>query len=177
METMSATHDSMPAFDEKTGELVGSDGEDYVVISAEALRRINRQEEMMLGSGSHVIWYNAGRAVGRNDGLKYAPLMKTMGIDQVADYLKETYTRYGWGSVTFKGIEIDSGELLFTVRNSPLARGLRSTEPRCWFVRGFVEGLTSELLGTECAAYETACQTVNKTHCEYKLRWDAGPGK
>ena len=174
---MTRAYDSMPTFDEKTGELVGTNGEDYVVISAEALRRINKQEEMTLGSGSHLIWYNAGKAVGRNDGHKYAPLMQTMEINLLADYLRETYTRYGWGSVEFHGIDLDSGQLMFTVRNSPLARGVTGTEPRCWFVRGFVEGLTSELMGTECVAVETACQTVNRSHCEFKLRWDAGPSR
>jgi predicted hydrocarbon binding protein len=174
---MSNGYDSMPAFHEESGELLGSDGEDYVVLSAEALRRINRQEEATLGSGSHVIWYNAGKAVGKKDGQKYAHLMKTMEVQDLADYLKETYTRYGWGSVWFAGVDVASGELLFTVRNSPLARGIRSKEPRCWFVRGFVEGLTSELLGTECIAAETACQTVNGRQCEFRLSWDSGISK
>lgn len=169
---MSESYDNMPSFDEEKGELVGSNGEDYVVISAEALRRINKQEELMLGTGSFVIWYNAGKAVGRTDGQKYAPLVQTMDLNKVADYLRETYSRYGWGSVQFDGVVLEKGEMSFTVRNSPLIRGIRSREPRCWFVRGFVEGLTSELIGTECTAVEIACEAVNRDHCEFKLTWE-----
>ena len=170
---MSTEFDGMPAFDEGRGELVGSNGEDYVVISAEALRRINKQEEMMLGTGSWVIWYNSGKSVGKTDGQKYAPLMQTMDVDKVANYLRQTYARYGWGSVVFGGIDLKSGELVFTVSNSPLVRGIKSREPQCWFVRGFVEGLTSELLGSECTAMEVACQAVNGDHCEFRLRWNS----
>ncbi len=174
---MSSEFDAMPAYDEKSGELVDGGGEDYVLISAEALRRINREEEAMLGSGSFVIWYNAGKAVGRTDGRRYAELMGTMEIQAVADYLRETYTRRGWGEVKFGGIDLTSGVLLFSVRNSPLARGITAKEPRCWFVRGFVEGLTSELLGTECIAAEVACQTVNGRQCEFRLRWETDARK
>lgn len=169
---MSNRFDNMPQFDEEKGELVDSRGEDYVVMSAEALRRINKQEELMLGTGSSVIWYNSGKAVGKTDGEKYAGLMKTMEVQDMAEYLKETYSRYGWGFVTFGGIDMNSGQLIFTVRNSPLVRGIRGKEPRCWFVRGFVEGLVSEILGTEVTALEVACQAVNGNHCEFRLVWD-----
>jgi predicted hydrocarbon binding protein len=165
----------MPTFDEKLGELVGPSGEDYVIISAEALRRINNHEQLMFGSGSFVIWYNAGRAVGRIDGERFAPLMKTMELGEFASRLKNIYARYGWGFVEYKYLDPQSGELLFTVRNSPLARGIRSREPRCWFVRGFVEGLVSALLEIEVTAVETSCQAVNGDHCDFRLGWKAGP--
>jgi len=164
--------DEMPAFNEKQGELVGKNGEDYVIMSAEALRRINRQEEMMLGSGSFVIWYNAGKAVGRADGQRYAPLMKSMEIEAFATRIRDIYSRYGWGSIQFRDVDPKSGELVFWVKNSPLARGVRSKEPKCYFVRGFVEGMVSELLGTEVVAVEVLCETVSGQHCEFRLRWD-----
>lgn len=164
--------DEMPAFNEKLGELVGKNGEDYVIISAEALRRINRQEEMMLGTGSFVIWYNAGKAVGRTDGQRYAPLMRSMEIEAFAVRVRDIYSRYGWGSIQFRDVDPKSGELVFWVKNSPLARGVRSKEPRCYFVRGFVEGMISELLGTEVVAVEVSCETVTGQHCEFRLRWE-----
>jgi predicted hydrocarbon binding protein len=165
---------ALPSFDEVKGELVGEEGEDYVIIAAEALRRINKQEEMMFGTGSFLIWYNSGKAVGRTDGRGFAPLMETVEINELASRIKDIYMKRGWGEVTLGRIELATGELYFQVRNSPLVRGLTSKEPRCWFVRGFVEGLTSELLGIEVTASEIACQAVNGDHCEYRLRWDMG---
>ena len=175
--TMPEFKDAMPAFDAKLGELVGPNGEDYVIISAEALRRINTHEELMFGSGSFVIWYNAGRAVGKIDGERFAPLMQTMELEKFATYLQDIYSRYGWGYVEYKALDPESGELLFTVRNSPLVRGLRSKQPRCWFVRGFVEGLISEILDLEVTAVETTCQAVNGDHCDFRLGWKAGVTK
>ena len=164
----------MPVFDEKTGELVGEGGEDYVIISAEALRRINRQEELMFGSGSFVIWYNAGKAVGRTDGHRFARLLDKMDLAQMAIYLKDVYSKYGWGFIEIRSVDIDKGEIIFTVKNSPLVRGFTSSEPRCWFVRGFVEGNASEILGTEVVATEVRCQAVSGDHCEFRLRWETG---
>jgi bacteriochlorophyll 4-vinyl reductase len=166
--------EGLPVFDEKLGELVGKGGEDYVVIAAEALRRINRQEEAMFGSGSFVIWYNSGKATGKIDGHRLAPLMKTMDINDFASYMRETYSRRGWGYVEYGDIDLNSGELIFTVKNSPLVRGVVAKEPRCWFVRGFVEGLISELLDTEVIAHETKCQAVHGDYCEFRLSWQSG---
>lgn len=165
------TEDLFPKFDSKRGELVGPGGEDYVVISAEALRRINQHEELMLGSGSFVIWYNSGRAVGKVDGERYRPLMRSMDIQEFASLLRETYSRFGWGYVEYKDVDPASGELRFTVQNSPLSRGIASKEPRCWFVRGFVEGLISALLEVEVTAVETSCQSVNGQFCTFRLSW------
>jgi predicted hydrocarbon binding protein len=165
----------MPVFDEKTGELIGPGGEDYVIISAEALRRINRQEELMFGSGSFVIWYNSGKAVGRTDGHRFAPLAQEMEIPEIAVYLRDFYSKYGWGYIEFQNVDADKGEVVFTVKNSPLVKGIESAEPRCWFVRGFVEGLVSELLGTEAVATEVRCQAMfNSDHCEFRIRWHNG---
>lgn len=166
--------DDMPSFDEKRGELVGPEGEDYVIISAEALRRINKHEEEMFGSGADVIWYNSGKEVGRTDGRRFAVLMEKMEINEFADRIKDIYSRFGWGYVEYGNVDPDSGELVFTVRNSPLVRGLTSQKPRCWFVKGFVEGLVSALLGTEVTAVETKCEAVNRDHCEFKMSWKSG---
>ena len=166
-------YDRLPTFDENKGELLGPKGEDYVVLSAEALRNINQEEESILHSGSNVIWYNAGRAVGRSDGKKYAPLMQEMDLDRFASYLKMTYMRYGWGLIEYSITDFDSGMILFTVRDSPLVKGIRSKEPRCWFVKGFAEGLTSELLGVQTVAKEVKCQAVGADRCEFDLSWKA----
>jgi predicted hydrocarbon binding protein len=162
-----------PKFDPVKGELVGGRGEDYIVISAEALRRINQHEEAMLGTGSFVIWYNAGKAVGHVDGEKYAPLMQSMDIQEFASLLRDSYSRFGWGYIEYGDVDPNSGELLFTVQNSPLVRGVVSKEPRCWFVRGFVEGLISELLGAEVTAVEKECQAVNRKYYSFRLSWNA----
>ena len=44
-------------------------------------------------------------------------------------------------------------------------------------MRGFVEGLTSELLGTETTANEVSCEAVNGDHCEFRLSWETGAQK
>jgi predicted hydrocarbon binding protein len=175
MSSRHANMDDLPKFDEERGELVGSMGEDYVIISAEALRRINKHEELMLGSGSFVVWYNSGKAVGKTDGEKFKRLIETMDIESFAAHLKSIYARYGWGFVQYGEVDPASGELLFTVRNSPLVRGISAKEPRCWFVRGFVEGLIGSILGAEVTAVEVACQAVNGDHCEFRLAWKPGP--
>ncbi len=42
-----------------------------------------------------MIWYNAGNAVGKIDGRRYAPLQSTMDLGAFASYLKDVYSRYG----------------------------------------------------------------------------------
>src|SRR5215467_8324018 len=156
----------MPTFDEHTGGLVGPGGEDYVIISAEALRRINKQEELMFGSGSFVIWYNAGKQVGRQDGKRLAPMTSTMELQDFAGHLRDTYSMYGWGFIEVGKVDLKTGEIAFRVTNSPLVRGLLSREPRCWFVRGFAEGLVSEIIGAEVVATELQCQAQGERYCD-----------
>ncbi|HZW84949.1 MAG TPA: 4-vinyl reductase, partial [Nitrososphaerales archaeon] len=55
--------------------------------------------------------------------------------------------------------------------NSPLVRGVTAKEPRCWFVRGFAEGLISEILRTEVVAVETECMAAGASHCDFRIRW------
>lgn len=170
---MTESLEDVPAFDPKKGALVGSNGEDYVIISAEALRRIERHEAMMFGSGSSVIWYNSGKSVGKVDGARLAPWLQKMDIMEFASRVRDLYSREGWGFIEFGVVNLNSGEFHFTVRNSPLVRRVTAKEPRCWFVKGFVEGLVSEILGTEVTATETDCQAVNGDHCSFKLSWEA----
>jgi hypothetical protein len=100
------SHEAFPSLDEKGGELVGEKGEDYVIIAAEALRRINRQEEIMIGTRSFLIWFNSGRAVGKTDGRRFAPLMETVEINELAPHIRNIYVKHGWGEVELGGIDL-----------------------------------------------------------------------
>jgi predicted hydrocarbon binding protein len=161
----------VPKLDSARGELRGSGGEDWVLFSGEAIRRVYAQEVMMLGTGAFVIWYNVGRAIGLVEGQKFAGMVETTGINDLAQNLGRTYNHLGWGVIEIGEIDLRSNEITITMRNSPMVRGVSNKEPQCWYVRGFMEGMVSSLLGVDATAFEVTCEAVNRSHCEFKVGW------
>jgi predicted hydrocarbon binding protein len=167
--------DVVPRLDAEKGELRVATGEDWVLISGEALRSVYQGEVTMLDTGAFVIWYNAGKAVGRTEGQKFAGMANSMGIDELAQELSKTYSQLGWGRIEIQEIDILKNEVTIIMRNSPMVRGVSDKQPRCWYVRGFMEGIVSALLGVEATAFERSCEAVNRDHCEFKVSWKLPP--
>lgn len=163
--------DVLPKLDAERGELRTSEGEDWVMISGEALRRIYQNDVSVLSTGACVIWYNAGKSVGKTDGAKFAEMVERLGIDELARELSESYAKLGWGRIEVGKIDLVKSELVVTMRNSPMVRGVRDSEPRCWYVRGFMEGIISVILGVEATANEIQCQAANGDRCVFKVAW------
>jgi predicted hydrocarbon binding protein len=168
--------DVVPRLDAAKGELRTSSGEDWVLISGEALRKIYEMEAAVLKSGAFVIWYNAGKTVGTTEGKKFAGLLDDLGIDRLAEELSKSYSKLGWGFIQVGEIDLVKNEVGIVMRNSPMVRGVSATEPRCWYVRGYMEGMISSILGAEATAFELSCEAVNGDHCEFKVTWKLAPG-
>ena len=173
MDTQPQVRDSeiIPRLDSAKGEMRAASGEDWVLISGEALRRVYESEVSILGTGAFVIWYNAGKTVGRTEGSKFAELISEVGVDQLANELSKTYSKLGWGQIQVGNVDLINSEIKIVMRNSPMVRGIADKEPRCWYVRGFMEGMVSTILGVEANAFEVACEAVNRHHCEFKVNW------
>jgi len=163
--------DVLPRFDLTKGELRASTGEDWVLISGEALRRVYEREVAMLQSGACVIWHNAGKTVGATEGRKFSELVDEVGIDKLAEELSSSYSKLGWGLIEVGEINLLKSEVRIVMRNSPMVRGVSAQEPRCWYVRGFMEGMISSILGAEAMASELSCEAVNGDHCEFVVTW------
>lgn len=163
--------DAVPRLDAERGELRATTGEDWVLISGEALRRVYENEAKILGTGAFVIWYNAGKAVGATEGTKFAGLVESVGIDRLAEELRKTYSQLGWGKIEIGDIDLIGNEVTIKMQNSPMVRGVSDKEPRCWYVRGFMEGIITAILGVEATAFELVCEAVNHDHCEFKATW------
>ena len=166
-----ADTDVVPKLDASKGELRAPSGEDWVLISGEALRRVYESEIAILGTGACVIWYNAGQAVGKTEGKKFAALIEEIGIDQLAQELSSSYSKLGWGTIQVGDIDLARNEVKIIMRNSPMVRGVLGQDSRCWYVRGFMEGIIASILGVEVTAYELTCEAVNGKHCEFKATW------
>lgn len=163
--------DVVPRLDPVRGELRTAQGEDWVMISGDALRRIFENEVRVLGTGACVIWYNAGKAVGKTDGEKFAAMVERLGVNELAGELGASYAKLGWGRIEVGKIDLLNNELMVTMRNSPMVRGVTDRQPRCWYVRGFMEGIVSVILGVEATANEIRCQAVEGDRCEFKVNW------
>lgn len=128
----------------------------------------------MLQSGAYVLWYNAGKTVGTTEGKKFSELIDEIGIDQLAKELGNSYSKLGWGLIEVGEINLLKSEVRIVMRNSPMVRGVSAKEPRCWYVRGFMEGMISSILGAEATAFELSCEAVNGDHCEFVVNWKLG---
>jgi len=125
----------------------------------------------MLGSGSAVIWYRAGRSAGEFEGKRLKRLMTRMGTKDLVDLVGDIYTNMGWGKHTFE-LNIENRSMTLRMKNNPIVRGIKSKEPVCHFIRGFYEGFCPVIFDTEKASTrETMCQAMGNDHCEFGISW------
>jgi predicted hydrocarbon binding protein len=109
--------------------------------------------------------------VGKTEGRKFADLINDLGIHHLARELSQSYSKLGWGTIQVGDVDILRNEVKIVMRNSPMVRGVRDKDSRCWYVRGFMEGMVSSILGVEATAFELSCEAVNGDHCEFKVTW------
>jgi predicted hydrocarbon binding protein len=141
-------------------------------VTRDDLRYPYEREVVISGKEAFVVWHGAAEIAGKAGGQKLAEAVDTLDVDRLAEELRETYSRFGWGSIEVRTSNIHKNQLTMIMRDSPMVEGVKSKGPVCWHVRASIEVIVSNILAVEATAFEVACETVNRNYCEFKVTWE-----
>lgn len=143
-------------------------GESYLLMSRDSMTHVFGEIVRILGSGGEALLYAEGRAMGE----RYAKnLLELLGPEQVrakSDYLRHVISAEGWGEVS-PG-EVD-GKGLYHVKiedcfECTIKEGNRKG---CDFFRGYLEALSTEVIGQSFTSTETKCRLRGDPVCEFLM--------
>jgi len=129
------------------------------------------REVVISGKEAFVVWHGVSEIAGKARGEKLAEAADTLDVDRLAEELRETYSRFGWGTIEVRTHNVHKNELTMIMRDSPTVEGVKSKGPVCWHVRASIEVIVSNILAVQATAFEVACETANRKYCEFKVTW------
>jgi predicted hydrocarbon binding protein len=148
-------------------------GVDWVLFRVEALQGMFEEVNKVLGTGSSLVWYTAGKGAGRSMAKVFqAHLKERESPATVFDKIARSYARWGWGRIEKALLREKTGEFIIRIYDNAFARGQHSQTPSCYFVKGYIEGLIEKLTGKHATSEETKCMAKGDHYCEFQITLD-----
>lgn len=141
-------------------------GQDWILITTSTFKNLFEGTEKILGSGATVVWFSIAQHTGRE-------IMKTVlkgetNPQKAIGFLETFFTQGGWGKVQID-MNFEDKRAAVKIENCATARDIRSKEPICHFVRGFVSGVAEILFGSPTKCFETKCSAKGDSFCEFQV--------
>jgi predicted hydrocarbon binding protein len=145
---------------------------EYPTIGGERLGDSYQRQVVISGKEAFVVWHGYAKIAEKTEEEDFAQAANALDVDRLAEELRATYSRFGWGRIEIRTSNIHKNELTVIMRDSPMVRGVKSEGPVCWHVRASIEVIVSNILAVQATAIEVACETVNRNYCEFKVSWE-----
>ncbi len=139
-------------------------GSRFLLVRPETLVALQKAVEAALGERAAACLVTGGRAGGGS-------AVRTLegSVEQVVERLLTMGGEIGWGEFTLE--RLTPGELVVTVKNSPLAHAYGAASgPVCHLTRGVLERLAELAFGRTAVATETACAAAGASACCFEAR-------
>ncbi len=161
-------------FKDETGE-VEYFGQKVVMLRRDAFQLMGEELAKRHASGTgNIILGIVGRRVGTEEGKALTSnVLQDAGESRslptlIRNAVEET--NMGYGKIQVLELDLSSKTASVSTRNSFEAETTsRSGETVCFFLLGYLEGLFSELLGTQLRGGETSCRGKGDPECVFKL--------
>lgn len=145
-------------------------GGSLILFRVEALQGMFEKVNKVLGAGSGLVWYIAGRGAGRS----MAKVFQTRFREgenpaTVFDKIACLYASWGWGRMEIVGSGKNADRFVIRIYDNAFVTEQHSQKPSCHFVRGFIEGLVETLTGKHAISEETKCMAKGDHHCEFQI--------
>jgi predicted hydrocarbon binding protein len=123
--------------------------------------------EETFGSGASVIFYEVGRGCGRRSCNRL--LRKYSDREKLLKALTRYKYNEKWGKIRFKlDMKSGVGKILITESFEAKQYG-QSTEPVCYFLRGYLKGFLTQTFKKPLKVTEIACIAQGNKTCEFKV--------
>jgi predicted hydrocarbon binding protein len=141
---------------------------DWILLRVEALQGMFEEVNKVLGTGSSLVWYTAGKGAGRSMAKVFQTHVKEgESPATVFDKIARSYARWGWGRIEKALLREKTGEFIIRIYDNAFARAQHSQVPSCYFVKGYLEGLIETLNGRHATSEETKCMAKGDPYCEF----------
>ena len=150
-------------------------GEKVVILRKESFQLFRQELIRRNASGTgNLILGIVGRSVGRAEGRTIVSRLAretgsaTLSPEYVRNAVEES--NLGYGKAQLESLELTAKAATITTTNSFEAEPATRPEGNtCFFLLGYVEGLLSELLGSEMRGVETSCKSRRDPVCSFRL--------
>ena len=92
---------------------------------------------------------------------------KTAPKEEILRQLSTSMNDENWGKLSFPNIDLATGVGKARLIDSFESRTRKTTQPCCYFLRGFLAGFLSELFGKTIEVTEEKCAGKEDEHCEF----------
>ena len=144
-------------------------GRRVLILSQSATTRMFEAIRTILGSGGEVVLYQQGLRYGR-DLSEY--FMTRLGRDYLArnyDYGLAVLAATGWGIPEVNGFKEEFPNVTVKLSSCLECDGIRSKQPVCSFMRGFLSGVFGTIAGHTVHCEESLCIAKGDSYCEFTL--------
>jgi predicted hydrocarbon binding protein len=145
-------------------------GRRTIILSQTATARMFEAIRFTLGSGGDVVLYQQGSSYGKELAESF---MTRLGGDYLRrnfDYTLGLLSATGWGVPELVGSKDSFPNVTVTLQSCLECDGVRAARPACSFVRGFLAGVSSAIVGHIVHCEESRCIGMGEPHCVFELR-------
>ena len=143
-------------------------GESLILLSREGLSHMFGQVARQFGSGGEVLLYTQGHSLGEESARTFVRLLGAANAAKMVGDLRPILSASGWGIPTRVS---ESPPGTYTLRMDDCfecSHGKEATKS-CSFLRGYLEGSASAILGRPSSCQETRCRRSGDKHCEFVI--------
>ncbi|MEM2338399.1 MAG: V4R domain-containing protein [Candidatus Bathyarchaeia archaeon] len=145
-------------------------GAGWVLLRVEALQGMFVEVNKVLGTGSSLVWYIAGKGAGRSMAKFFQTHMKEgESLKAFFNEFAHSFNRWGWGRIEKAFLGEETGEFIIRIYNNAFTEVRQSRVPSCYFLKGYFEGLIEMLTGGHISSQETRCTAKGDPYCEFQI--------
>ena len=154
----------------KTGYLLFKDVR-YMFIRPEVIDTIHKRMEAELGPEKCAeIMMAAGDVGGAKSSQRYKEVFG-YSEQEIVEFMCKMGGEIGWGIFSLGKLDLDRGEMIIEVRDSPFAAAYGPSEAGvCHLIRGVMGGMGAGIFETGVSSEETACMAKGDDCCRFEVR-------
>ncbi len=126
-------------------------------------------EEMISETGFSFVVYNAGKRSGRTCALWFKTKFKLEG-EELLNAIKDYMRAIGMGIVEFHDVNKETGTARVIIRDNFEGIKRRKPRPACYYTRGYIAGILSEVFGKDVGVTEKKCVAAGDEYCEFEAK-------
>jgi len=153
--------------DNLTFPLARINGTRDVMIRAEFLRDMMRKLKDEFQSAADVFLYKEGMALGESAEKFYIERYGADEIFHALAYFQSFYSALGWAKPELVSVDIPGRKATLRLYESFECPKEKGNKAYSHFLRGFINGSFSTLLGVKTSTKEVMCQTKGDSCCEF----------
>ena len=145
----------------------------YMFIRPEVIATLHKQLEAELGPEKCAdIMMAAGNVCGAKSSQRYKEVFG-YSEQEIVEFMCRMGGEIGWGIFSLAHLDVDRGEMVIEVKDSPFAAGYGASETGvCHLIRGVMGGMGAGIFGGEVASLETACTAKGDACCRFEVKRD-----